>query len=144
MIKFEKGAYLKGADLRAILEDAYLKGAILEGAILEGAILRGAIENLEDVPVIKDIHKKVYEAVTADSNTLDMNDWHICETTHCRAGWVTTVAGKEGAKLEDRIGVAAAAYAIYYKSDPDIGGPIDFFASNEVAMADIKKMAGVK
>jgi len=35
-------------------------------------------------------------------------------------------------------------YAIYYKSDPNIDGPINFYASNDEAMADIKRMAGIK
>jgi len=130
-----KGAYLKGANLKG----AYLKGAYLEGANLEGAYLEGA--NLEDVPVIKDIHQTVYNAAKKNGD-LEMGSWHgECGTTHCRAGWVVTLAGEEGKKLERRLGTAGAAYAIYYKSDPDIDVPINFYDTNEGALTELKRLA---
>src|SRR6185437_10613325 len=52
------------------------------------------------VPRIENIHQKVYAAVT-QPNAFDMANWHTCGTTHCRGGWVVTLAGAEGKALED-------------------------------------------
>lgn len=57
------------------------------------------------------------------------SDWHTCETTHCRAGWVVQLAGEAGATL------------IYRASDPDLGPLPDFYCDNETAMRDIKRRA---
>jgi hypothetical protein len=71
-----------------------------------------------------------------------MSDWHTCETTHCRAGWVVALAGKDGKALEDRTSTEFAAMQIYRKSCPDIPvSPVRFYESDEVAMADIKRCA---
>ena len=128
-----KGAYLEGADLEfADLEGAYLKGAYLKGADLEGADLK--------VPSIPKIHQAVYKAASIDG-ALDMSSWHTCKTTHCRAGWVVTLAGKAGAALEDKIGTAGAAYQIYRKSDPDRAFAINFYDNNKGALAEMKRLA---
>ena len=140
-----KGAYLEGANLEganlegAYLKGAYLKGAYLEGAYLEGANLEGA--NLEGVPLIENIHQAVYAAASQCHSSLDMTAWHTCETTHCRAGWVVTLAGEEGKKLEEKIGTSSAAALIYWHSDPDLKQLPDFYCDNETAMADMKRLA---
>jgi len=143
-----EGAYLKGAYLKgAHLEGASLKGAYLEGAHIEGAYLKGA--HLEGayfgrVPIIPNIHTAVYEASTQTPESLDMGRWHSCGTTHCRAGWVTTLAGEAGAKLEAEIGTPAAAMAIYAASDPEYlqrDGCPDFLCGNDAALADMKRLA---
>ena len=126
----------------AKLSGAYLSGSYLSCADLSGANLRGATLQMS-VPVIPDIHKQIYEAVTKEGNALDMKTWHACETTHCRAGWVVHMAGESGKLLEDAIGTSAAAALIYMASDPKLDRIPDWFASNEDAMEDIKKMAGV-
>ncbi len=133
-----RGADLRGADLRgADLEGADLDGANLDGANLEGADLRGA--DLE-IPIIDNIHQKVYEAASQDG-ALDMGSWHGgCGTAHCRAGWVTTLAGEEGKKLEDKTSTATAAYLIYRKSS-DLNFAIDFYANNDDALAEMRRMA---
>ena len=129
------GVNLKGANLKgANLEGAYIEGANLEGANLRGANLEGALE----IPKINDIHQKVAEAVGDEGNLLDMSDWHNgCGTKHCRAGWVVTLAGEAGKKLEDQIGTPAAAYCIYRESDPTIKSMPDFYCDDEAAMKDI-------
>jgi hypothetical protein len=67
-----------------------------------------------------------------------MTDWHSgCGTKHCRAGWVITLAGKEGRELEEKIGTPAAAYVIYRSSDTDIKAMPDFYCSDREAMEDI-------
>jgi uncharacterized protein YjbI with pentapeptide repeats len=135
------GADLRGADLSdADLSDAYLSGADLRGADLRGADLRGA--DLSGAPALPNIHQTVY-AVACIPGALNMDSWH-CGTSHCRAGWVVTLAGEEGKALEDKIGTAAAAMSIYMASDPDRWKTErlpNFFASNEKALADMKRMA---
>jgi len=134
-----RDATLRGADLRG----ADLLGADLSGASLRGADLRGA--SLGAAPVIEDIHAKVY-AAASQPGALDMGRWH-CGTSHCRAGWVVTLAGKEGLDLEAKIGTPAAAMAIYMASDPERWKTErlpDFYCdNNETALADMARMAGV-
>ena len=70
-----------------------------------------------------------------------MGNWHTCSTTHCRAGWVVTLAGDAGKALETRFDPALAAWLIYKASDPEIKHLPDWFASNESALANMKKLA---
>ena len=128
------GAYLSGADL----SDAYLRGAILRGAYLSGAVLSGAV--LSDAPIIPNIHQQVY-AAASQPGAFNMRDWHTCDTTHCRAGWVVALAGEEGKALEDRIGTPAAASLIYLASDPDLGKFPSFYCDDATALADMKERA---
>ena len=94
---------------------------------------------LKTIPVIEDIHKKIYEAVLAP-DALCMSTWHKCDTTHCRAGWVVTLAGEPGRKLESLTSTLFAAQQIYRASGYDIS-PVRFFDSDESAMADMKRLA---
>jgi uncharacterized protein YjbI with pentapeptide repeats len=148
-----RGADLRGADLRgadlseadlsgADLSGADLRGADLRGAYLRGADLRGAY--LSGAPIIEDIHGKVY-AAASQPGALDMGKWH-CGTSHCRAGWVVTLAGEAGLDLEAKIGTPAAAMAIYMASDPErwkIERLPNFYCDNSTALADMARMAGV-
>jgi hypothetical protein len=70
-----------------------------------------------------------------------MATWHKCETAHCRAGWVTTLAGDGGKALEWMMGPAAAAALIYAASDPTLEKVPNFYATNEEALADMKRLA---
>jgi hypothetical protein len=93
------------------------------------------------IPIIKDIHQKVLEAV-GNGDNLDMSEWHkSCGTTHCRAGWVTTLAGEEGKALEELTSTEFAANVIYSKSSGIKVGPPRFFLSNDQSMADIELCA---
>jgi hypothetical protein len=93
-----------------------------------------------EVPVIENIHQKILEAVSCP-NALNMDTWHSCETTHCRAGWVVHLAGKDGYELESRTSTLFAAQQIYHKSSPVRVSPPRFYEPNETAMADIKRCA---
>jgi hypothetical protein len=75
-----------------------------------------------------------------------MSDWHTCETTHCRAGWVTHLAGEPGKALERRFNTLLAAMMIYDASTPESYriSPVRFFETNAVALADMKKLAEVE
>jgi hypothetical protein len=93
------------------------------------------------VPVIENIHTKVLEAVSAPK-ALNMSTWHSCDTTHCRAGWVVHLAGKDGYDLEAKTSTLFAAMQIYHKSNPDVPvSPVRFFENDKEAMADIKRCA---
>lgn len=121
MIKF-----LSGVDLR----DAILRDAVL----LRGADLRG-------VPKIPDIHRAIL-AAASQPGALDMSSWHApCGTTHCRAGWVVTLAGEAGAALEFGMGTPAAAALIYLVSDPKLEKVPDFYADNDSALSDMARLA---
>ena len=136
-----RDADLSGADLRgANLRDADLSGADLRDANLSGADLRGANEDPIEIPAIERIDAKILAACTAVGHSLDMNQFHVCETTHCRAGWAIHLAGEAGRKLEKAIGPNAAGALIYAKSRP--GKPVpNFFALNEAAMQDMQECA---
>ena len=134
-----EGANLTGANLEgANLTDANLTDANLTDADLRGANLTGA--NLPDgVPIISNIDAAILAAIEA-GGTLDMKDWHKCETTHCRAGWAVHLAGDAGYALEDRFLASTAGALIYAASRPDKPIP-NFYASNEDAMADMRQCA---
>ena len=138
------GANLRDANLRdANLSDANLSGANLRGANLSGANLRGANlrgANLSGVPKIVNIHKAIYEAASKP-DALNMKSWHACETTHCRAGWVIALAGDAGKAMEFCMGTSAAAALIYLASDPKLEKIPNFYATNEDALADMKRLA---
>jgi uncharacterized protein YjbI with pentapeptide repeats len=128
-------AYLSYANLSdANLSDAYLGGANLIGAYLSDAYLSDA--NLRELLAVPDLDKNILAAIEAGGK-LNMESWHTCETTHCRAGWAIHLAGEKGTLLEALYGSSAAGALIYAASRPDKPIP-DFHASNDIAMASIK------
>ena len=93
------------------------------------------------VPIIRDIHSQIY-AAASQPDSLDMSDWHTCENTHCRAGWVVTLAREPGKVLEQRFTTELAAMMIYDASDPDFKiNPARFYDTNDEALADMKRLA---
>lgn len=92
------------------------------------------------IPVIPNIHTQILEAVSKP-DALNMGNWHTCDTTHCRAGWVVVLAGEEGKKLEEETSTLFAAMQIYKASSPIKVPPTRFFDSNEIAMEDMKRCA---
>ena len=139
-------------ELKRVLEDhakwlahdpqgkrADLSGANLRGANLSGADLRDADLGLA-VPVIPNIDAAILSAIE-NGGSLNMQEWHTCETTHCRAGWAIMLAGSAGDELEQRVGPCAAGALIYAASRPRQRVP-DFFASTDDALADLRKCAG--
>ena len=149
-----RDAVLRRADLRdAVLRDADLTGADLRGAVLRdadltGADLRGAVLHT-CIPIIPNIHKMLYDRLLPSMNgdgtpnTLAMESWHTCETTHCRAGHIVVMAGEAGACLEGQIGTGPAAALIYQASDPTLEKIPDWLAGNQEAWADIQRLAGL-
>jgi uncharacterized protein YjbI with pentapeptide repeats len=138
------GANLSRANLsRADLRGAYLRGANLRGANLReadlnGANLRGAdLNNEHPIPIVPNIDAAILAALDTGGQ-LEMETWHTCKTTHCRAGWAMHLAGNAGAQLEKQYGPGTAGALIYHVS---AGYIPDFYASNEDALADIKAHA---
>ena len=70
-----------------------------------------------------------------------MDDWHTCDTTHCRAGWVVFLAGKEGSELERQTSTLFAAMQIYKASSSISVSPVRFFESEEKAILDMRRCA---
>jgi hypothetical protein len=90
--------------------------------------------------VIENIHQKVCEAVMLP-DALNMESWHTCDTTHCRAGWVTHLAGEKGKILEAHTSTEFAAMQIYKASSPIRVFPPRFYDSNAKALEDIQRCA---
>ena len=168
------GAYLSGADLSdadlsgAYLSGAYLRDAYLSGADLSGAkglslpipadptepYVRGATKDYAaraikyrlrhpEVPVVTDLDRKLLTVIESGAGQLEMGSWHSssCSTTHCRAGWAITLAGDAGKALESEHGPHKAGRLIYQVST---GRAPHFFASNELALEDIRECADAR
>ena len=133
-----RSALNAGANIaRANIAGANFALAYLPGANLAGASL--------DCPIkIENIHQRIYSAAS-QPGALDMSEWHksgdFCGTTHCRAGWVTHLAGDGGRALEWALGTSTAAALIYMASDPTLERVPDFDCDTETAMADMKRLA---
>jgi hypothetical protein len=147
------GIDLSDSDLSGSnLSDSDLSGSNLSGSNLRGSNLRDSNlrgsdlsdSDLSGVPFIENIHQTVYAAASVPPEALNMSTRHTCETTHCRAGWVVTLAGAAGAAMEYCLGTAAAAALIYVKSDPKIEEIPNFYASNDEALADMKRLADLE
>lgn len=94
------------------------------------------------VPVIENIHQRVYAAATVTPAALNMADWHTCNTTHCRGGWVVHLASEAGYALERFHNTALAAQLIYDASDPSaLFNPCRFYDNGDDALADMKRLA---
>ncbi len=92
---------------------------------------------------VPDLNKKVYEA-TKDSACFDMSNWHTCDTVHCWAGWIVTLAGEEGGKLEKQTSTDFAAMQIYKNSNNgERISPVNFFLDDEEALVKIKELANL-
>ena len=126
-------ANLRGANLSmADLSEANLRKAGLYGADLSGAFGVGIDWTRLKLPGLD----QMMAVVCLPSGALNMEFWHTCETTHCRAGWAITLAGEDGLKLEAMVGPETAGWTIYKLSRPGVPVP-DFFANHTDAMASI-------
>ena len=67
-----------------------------------------------------------------------MENWHTCETTHCRAGWVVVLACVQ--ELEKKTSTLFAAMQIYKKSGYQIN-PCRFYDSDADALEDMRRLA---
>ena len=110
-------------------------------------IQRDVVERIiPDAPVVPNIHMTVWNAIGERGDNLNMCHWHSeCGTTHCRAGWVVTLAvaeaGVVAVDIEVQYGTALAAAAIYFASDPAMQTVPDFYANFCSAYHDIQYCA---
>ena len=141
------GAYLSDANLRgAYLSDANLRGANLRDANLRGAYLsdanlRGAKSGKLKIPAVKNLHSKMLKVIESGKGVLDMRSWHTCKTTHCRAGWAITLAGKRGLELEKQCGSSLAGALITIASSPKLDRVPNFYDTNDGALESIRAAA---
>jgi hypothetical protein len=103
-----------------------------------------------EVPVVEHLDAKILHGIEAKVLVLDMGRWHGDDAhgsaasaeacgTHCRAGSAIHLAGRDGYALERKLGSAEeAGRAIYLAST---GRAPHFFASNDRALADIRRCA---
>ena len=89
---------------------------------------------------VPNLNQRVYEAVQGDG-ALNTSSWHSCETTHCWAGWIVTLAGQAGKALERQTSTEFAAMKIYHNSTGERISPVYFYFGNVEAMAKIKELA---
>jgi hypothetical protein len=90
--------------------------------------------------VIADIHQTVF-AAASHPHSLDMSTWHACSNTHCWAGWVVSLAGEDGKKLEDFFDTPLAAMKILDASSSLRVSPVRFFETNDDALKHMKELA---
>jgi Fe2+ or Zn2+ uptake regulation protein len=95
---------------------------------------------ITNAPIVKDLNIKVLDAVTS-TGSLAMEVWHTCSTTHCWAGWIVHLAGKEGYDLEEKTDTEFAAKAIFKQSTGKSIDTKNFHTDNETAMEKIKEFA---
>lgn len=92
------------------------------------------------IPMVKGIDRVILARLYSGKYELNMDHWHLCETTHCRAGWAIHLAGEEGYALEERYGTETAAAMIYAASRPEVAVP-DFYGTTTAAWEDIVECA---
>jgi hypothetical protein len=101
---------------------------------------------------VPNLDAAILSGMESDQIKFDMSSWHgdetcnetnWCKTTHCRAGAAICLAGKAGFDLQKKYGFERAGEMIYAVSCPSDPIP-DFHATNEDALADMKKRAGVE
>jgi len=99
-----------------------------------------ALVRITDLAPMPELDATILTALE-DGGTLDMEFYHSrgCRTTHCRAGFATTLHPR-GPELEVAFGSRLAGAAIYLASTGMIP---DFYASDDAAMASIRKGAGL-
>jgi hypothetical protein len=133
------GSDLRGSDLR----NSDLRNSDLSGSDLRGSNLSGSDLELFELVKVPSLHRRILAAIEAGGE-LNMSEVHICETTHCRAGWAVHLAGPAGKVLEITQGWAVAGAIIHFASCPELDKVPDFYASNEVALEDIRRMADME
>lgn len=115
--------------------DCYQCSGLVDGNEQYGPVAKNFI-----VPLIKNIHQAVFAAASAP-NALDQSEWHYCDSTHCRGGWVTTLAGLEGRMLEEQTSPSFAAMQIYKASSTIHVAKKVFYFNNKESLKDMRRCA---
>lgn len=48
--------------------------------------------------------RQVASEALKDDHSLNMHDWHTCDTVHCLSGWAVHLSGQKGYELEGQVG----------------------------------------
>lgn len=139
------GADLRGVDLRGVdLRGALLRGADLRNADLRGADLRDAfgLNIAEDAPARL---LAVARAALASPDSLAMELWHTCETTHCISGWAEHLGGPLAKLIIEQCGndvgglmlLGVEAHAHFYDTDENAR----VFLQSVIHQADVSREA---
>jgi hypothetical protein len=107
--------------LRPDLRKVDLSWADLSGANLCGAL---GLNIVEDAPARL---LAVAHAALASPHSLEMSDWHICETKHCISGWAEHLGGPLAKLIIEQFGndvgglmlLGVEAHAHFYDIDDD-------------------------
>ena len=94
------------------------------------------------IPILVRPYTAIYKKTNGGSCNLKMDSWH-CETTHCMAGWLVTLAGDAGKALEAKFSTSTAARMILAASAPGMPLP-NFYASTEAATEFLKAMVEIE
>jgi hypothetical protein len=113
--------------------------------VFDPAVLRfGSSDRIHIHPY--PIDEVIHETIQTEGNHLNMDYWHgngddnaACGTTHCRAGFATTLH-PQGKELEARFGCEFAASLIYVACSVRVGLP-DWVATESGALKDIEACA---
>lgn len=132
-IDFSGGICWFGNFRNSDLRDSCLRNMLIRYAFFSGADLRGCL--IPEAPVVDNIHENVHDII-AGKLKLDLRYTHISLDVA-----VVSSAGSEGARLEERHGLEAAAAFIYMASDPFLERLPDFWLPNFAAMAECVRLA---
>lgn len=94
------------------------------------------------VPVVPHLDAKILHLVDNNQGILDMSGWHNnhCGTSHCLAGWATTLGGDLGMKLEANLSYSLSGALIYLVSTGRIP---NFYAEDEDALDELREFAAI-
>jgi hypothetical protein len=89
----------------------------------------------DEIIKIDDLDVKVLSQIEEKGNALDMDSWHTCKTTHCRAGW-EVIIHPQGLELEKYFGTWMAASVIHKAAT---GRNVNYYATNRQTMNDLRR-----
>jgi uncharacterized protein YjbI with pentapeptide repeats len=127
-------ADFSGADLR----DTDFRRADLYATDFSAALITGAKFDLDGVPVVPDIHQRVYEVA---NQPREQDDWYAYEAPHFWCQCVVTAAEEKGQQLVGRLGTLAAAALIYIASDPKLERIPNFYVPERDAFKEMERLA---
>lgn len=94
--------------------------------------------NIKAVPFI---HQIVY-ALASNPEALNMDCWHLCKNTHCRAGWVSVISGNT--HLESGMLDAGDIASMVYAASGYTISPERYYDKNKDALKDMKRLADLE
>lgn len=100
----------------------------------------GCLNFSTKIPSVKNLNKKVFDAVNSQDERRHMARWHS-DATNIWAGWIITIAGEKGEALKDETCAIFAALMIFNQSNEYSLPVFNFHTSNEIAKRQIEAHA---